>query len=199
MQGQSLTLFKGRTEMTPTSIHCLNLHTVGIMEREHNNGWGTLLSLCTSSSPASHSIFYPVLLGPLLFRVHSHGLLTPAITHSCDRNKFPILHLTLRSLHALEFSLQFLLEILRFIYLALSMLFFHLVYQARLLHTSRCLYLATRQLKVTLAWSLMTSSLLCLSSGNPLGVNLGPGTSFCLERSYSTPILLRSGHPLLKK
>lgn len=57
------------------SPHC------GDNRREHNNGGGTLPSLCTSSWTASEHIFYPVLLGPLLFLVQAHGLFTPAITH----------------------------------------------------------------------------------------------------------------------
>lgn len=84
MQGQSFTLFKGRAEMTPTSIRCLNLHTVGIIE-ESITMVEELCLLCAlhhGQWVSDHTV-YPVLLGPLLFLVQAHGLFTPTITHPC--------------------------------------------------------------------------------------------------------------------
>ena len=186
MQGQSFTIFKGRAEMTPTSICCLNLHTVGIIE-ESITMVEELCLLCALHhgqrvSTYSIQFSWAHCYSWCKLTVCSHPqLLTPA-----DRNKFPILHLTLRSLHDLESSLQLLCS-------ALSSLFFHLYYWARHLHTSGRLHLASCQLKLLLpepSYDIQPSP-----SGlmQPLGVNLGGGTNFCLERPILCLTLLESG------
>lgn len=42
-----------------------------------------LLCVLHHRQRATHSIFYPILWGPLLFQVHRHGLPTPAIIYPC--------------------------------------------------------------------------------------------------------------------
>lgn len=120
-------------------------------------------------------------------------LLTPA-----DRNKFPILHLTLRSLHDLESSLQLLPDILSSVHSALSTLFFRLDYWAGRLHISGRLYLALCKLKLLLPEPPCDIQLSLPGLMKPLGVNLGRATNFCLEIPTQLPTLLGPGHALLE-